>query len=83
MFCRWQIKSGTLTNILQPQREQPDVKKKKEKKKHLNVMHCMKGVYVLSFNNVSRKIKISHNQIITGDCPSSGVWYCCQSKTGS
>lgn len=46
-------------------------------------MHCMKGVYVLSFNDVSRKIRISHNQIITGECPSSEFGIAVRPKRGA
>lgn len=66
MFCRWQIKSGTVANIFQPQCEQPDVKKIK---KHLNLMRYVKGVYVLSFNNVSRKTRFIITRLLQGNVP--------------
>lgn len=46
-------------------------------------MHRVQGVYVLSLYNVSRKVKIFPRRMITGECPFSGVWRCCQTNPES
>lgn len=81
-FCKWKINSGTLVNVFQSLCEQLIILFY-FLLRHLNIRHCVKGAWRLSFNHGSRKILISHNQIIAGEGPSSWVWCRCQYKMGS